>query len=397
MCWVCVRFLAKDPFLQIRLDDIHAGGNGPRRGARGRKSSLDLDVELVGIRALCYSKKTRTHHPDNVLIPVLSIQKNTNDYFSTLERESTPSLDDQKMTDLKDDTAAAPRKPFANIELDDDDDDVDDNEEGLLQCMVQHKKPTKKKKSNRRRRRSSARFLKLSSVDVDDDDDDDEEEAQPESEQLGELYKRAIRMNAENRINAGNSWNLRLIENMDKLIVNDANDTNNGDGNSNESSTGGTGVNFTKASCTLDASVKIYSYRVDDVHLTSYKVLANLNRNDATEKKVKKTSSATTDNGEMMDGDDANDDEHEERTKERKSAETLETNLGKLLLMKLLLMIVCICIDEQSRTIVSHYLFHFQPISISTNSIRPMILIHSFTKCQRPLMKVVPKDCCLSI
>ena len=34
-------------------------------------------------------------------------------------------------------------------------------------------------------------------------------------------------------------------------------------------------VIFTKASCTLDASVKIYSYRVDDVHLTSYKVLAN--------------------------------------------------------------------------------------------------------------------------
>lgn len=39
-------------------------------------------------------------------------------------------------------------------------------------------------------------------------------------------------------------------------------------------------VNFSKASCTLDASVKIYSYRVDYVHLTSYKVLANLNRTD---------------------------------------------------------------------------------------------------------------------
>jgi len=39
-------------------------------------------------------------------------------------------------------------------------------------------------------------------------------------------------------------------------------------------------VNFQKASCTLDASVKIYSYRVDDVHLSSYKVLANLNRTD---------------------------------------------------------------------------------------------------------------------
>lgn len=39
-----------------------------------------------------------------------------------------------------------------------------------------------------------------------------------------------------------------------------------------------TGTDFQKASCTLDASVKIYSYRVDDVWSSSYRVLENLNR-----------------------------------------------------------------------------------------------------------------------
>eukprot|EP00970_Alexandrium_tamarense_P006606 scaffold1131_cov97-Alexandrium_tamarense.AAC.1 len=88
-------------------------------------------------------------------------------------------------------------------------------------------------------------------------------------------------MNAENKINAGNSWGLKLIENMDKFIEED------GASSSPRASTSPAAslalarkmkskddkgrVNFTKASCTLDASVKIYSYRVDDVHLSSYR------------------------------------------------------------------------------------------------------------------------------
>lgn len=43
---------------------------------------------------------------------------------------------------------------------------------------------------------------------------------------------------------------------------------------------GGKGVNFQKASCTIDASIKIYSNRVDDTWNTSYRILENLNRND---------------------------------------------------------------------------------------------------------------------
>lgn len=37
-------------------------------------------------------------------------------------------------------------------------------------------------------------------------------------------------------------------------------------------------VNFQKASCTLDASVKIYSHRVDDTWSSSFRILENLSR-----------------------------------------------------------------------------------------------------------------------
>ncbi len=40
-------------------------------------------------------------------------------------------------------------------------------------------------------------------------------------------------------------------------------------------------VNFQKASCTLDASIKIYSYRVDETIASTYRVLENLSRTDA--------------------------------------------------------------------------------------------------------------------
>jgi len=71
----------------------------------------------------------------------------------------------------------------------------------------------KKSKQKKRRRRSSARFLRLSQG-----AEDEQEEDFATSEHLGEIYRQAIRMNAENKINAGNSWGLKLIENMDKFI-----------------------------------------------------------------------------------------------------------------------------------------------------------------------------------
>lgn len=59
-------------------------------------------------------------------------------------------------------------------------------------------------------------------------------------------YKVIIKMSSENKITAKNSWDLNLIDHMGQIIKED---------------TGHRGVNFQKASCTLDASVKIYSNR----------------------------------------------------------------------------------------------------------------------------------------
>ena len=178
----------------------------------------------------------------------------------------------------------------------------------------------------RARRRSSARFLRLSGRFGADDEDDADGNSNPtlDKENLGEVYRQAIRMNAENKINAGNSWGLKLIENMDKLVHGD-------DVGEDAAMKGGVGangekrVNFTKASCTLDASVKIYGYRVDDVHLTSYKVLHNLNRTDAGGSKKKQSSDDGLDGGDV----DSDADEGRTRKQKRGTTDTLESNLGK--------------------------------------------------------------------
>jgi len=152
-------------------------------------------------------------------------------------------------------------------------------------------------------------------------------------------------MNAENKINAGNSWGLKLIENMDKFIEEDGNEAG-GEANNEKSareefkaarkmkSKDEKGrVNFTKASCTLDASVKIYSYRVDDVHLSSYRVLANLNRTDN-----KKDSQA---NNGGLDGDGVGEEGGvgakavKRRTGPKGPTETLESNMANINMSKL--------------------------------------------------------------
>lgn len=182
--------------------------------------------------------------------------------------------------------------------------------------------------SKRRRRRSSARFLRLSPDEEADDDESDNGGVGKSGltvDNLGEVYRKAIRMNAENRINAANSWDLNLIDHLDRFTAPELRSTTMVS-TMDETLTSATGVNFTKASCTLDASVKIYSYRVDDVHLTSYRVLANLNRTDNKDNKKTKNNE-TTDN--IINEDSG--------TKSQRSAskngaivgDTLEHNLGR--------------------------------------------------------------------
>jgi condensin complex subunit 2 len=134
-------------------------------------------------------------------------------------------------------------------------------------------------------------------------------------------------MNAENRINAANSWNLNLIDHLDRFVAPELRSTS-----MDDTLSMATGVNFTKASCTLDASVKIYSYRVDDVHLTSYKVLANLNRSDTTTSgstKNKKSNEDGVDDGNDPDSNTTTKNHHRNNNKNAGgTVDTLEHNLG---------------------------------------------------------------------
>ncbi|KAI3457351.1 hypothetical protein Pfo_014014 [Paulownia fortunei] len=83
-------------------------------------------------------------------------------------------------------------------------------------------------------------------------------------EQILELFQNCIKLASENKINQKNTWELNLIDHLCEIIkVEEENDAE---------------TNFQKASCTLEAGVKIYSMRVDSVHSEAYKVLGGINR-----------------------------------------------------------------------------------------------------------------------
>ncbi|KAI3497275.1 hypothetical protein L1887_39768 [Cichorium endivia] len=90
-------------------------------------------------------------------------------------------------------------------------------------------------------------------------------------EQIIELFQNCIKLASENvsttlsasKINQKNTWELNLIDHIHDIIKVEENDAE---------------TNFQKASCTLEAGVKIYSTRVDSVHAEAYKVLGAMNR-----------------------------------------------------------------------------------------------------------------------
>ncbi|XP_027348230.1 condensin complex subunit 2 [Abrus precatorius] len=82
--------------------------------------------------------------------------------------------------------------------------------------------------------------------------------------QILDLFQNCIKLASENKINQKNTWELNLIDHLTDIIkVEEEDDAE---------------TNFQKASCTLEAGVKIYSLRVDSVHSEAYKVLGGMNR-----------------------------------------------------------------------------------------------------------------------
>lgn len=267
-----------------------------------------------------------------------------------------------------------------------------------MKAKLDRRSLMKRQGSSRRRRRSSARFLKI----VPEGDDKDGPIYQGTSRRsLGKVYSNAIRMNAENRINASNSWSLNLIDHLDRFVEPEfkqrpgTGEQNEGASNARNANNLESGVNFTKASCTLDASVKIYSYRVDDVHLTSYKVLANLNRTNGNKKN--KANASSSDHSEENEG------ESSSRKKSRANAnavDTLEQNTGEF---RSEYVSIYFLINSRwfqlTKFVVSNHSFTCTTKRISTfiNLMPPLTLIHCFTRCRRHSTRVEQKGFCSQI
>ncbi|ETN38896.1 uncharacterized protein HMPREF1541_06938 [Cyphellophora europaea CBS 101466] len=122
-------------------------------------------------------------------------------------------------------------------------------------------------------------------------------------------FEEWMKMATDNKINAANSWNFALIDYFhDMSLLKE-----------------GDGVNFQKASCTLDGCVKIYTSRVDSVATETGRLLSGLA--DSAEGKGKKS----RESGEDDDAEGEEDEEDEEgnkKPKKKKAAKSHEATLA---------------------------------------------------------------------
>ncbi|KAK4615462.1 Condensin complex subunit 2 [Fulvia fulva] len=132
-------------------------------------------------------------------------------------------------------------------------------------------------------------------------------------------FEEWMKMATDNKINANNSWNFALIDYFhDMSLLKE-----------------GDGVNFQKASCTLDGCVKIYTSRVDSVATETGKLLSGLA--DSGNKK-RKGGDADAEGGEDGEEDEENEDGTTKKSKKKtkRSAEaTLVTSFEQLRLKKM--------------------------------------------------------------
>lgn len=128
--------------------------------------------------------------------------------------------------------------------------------------------------------------------------------------QLAEHYNNCIKLSAENKISTKNAFNLQLIDYMATMIKKKESDMN----------------NFQVAAGTLDASTKIYAYRVDSVYGDTLKIAGGLGQ------------AGKQDQGELGQGEggdeaaedgEANPDQPKKKRRTKKSA-TVEKNLKNI-------------------------------------------------------------------
>ncbi|CAK7233461.1 hypothetical protein SCUCBS95973_008602 [Sporothrix curviconia] len=133
-------------------------------------------------------------------------------------------------------------------------------------------------------------------------------------------FEEWMKLATDNKINATNSWNFALIDYFhDMSLLKE-----------------GDGVNFQKASCTLDGCVKIYTSRVDSVATETGKLLSGLA--DSRENKKKKSGGGDGEDSEGSEDEDELDEDGNIKKKPKKkqrSEATLAPSFASLQLKKL--------------------------------------------------------------
>ena len=116
-------------------------------------------------------------------------------------------------------------------------------------------------------------------------------------------FEEWMKMATDNKINANNSWNFALIDYFhDMSLLKE-----------------GDGVNFQKASCTLDGCVKIYVGRVESVGVEAGRLLSGLaSSNSDDEPKKKKRRGDDDEEGEEAEEGSEGEDEEGGKKKEKK-------------------------------------------------------------------------------
>ena len=117
-------------------------------------------------------------------------------------------------------------------------------------------------------------------------------------------FEEWMKMATDNKINATNSWNFALIDYFhDMSLLKE-----------------GDGVNFQKASCTLDGCVKIYTNRVDSVATETGKLLSGLADSNSSKKKGRE--------GDDVDGEESEEELDEDGNVKKKPKKKVSTCLA---------------------------------------------------------------------
>jgi len=132
--------------------------------------------------------------------------------------------------------------------------------------------------------------------------------------QLAEHYNNCIKLSAENKISAKNAFNLQLIDYMATMIKKKESDMN----------------NFQVAAGTLDASTKIYAYRVDNVYGDTLKIASGLGQAGKQDEGTGGEGIEGTEEGPGGEDGDPNNPDQPKKKRRLKKSSTVEKNLKNI-------------------------------------------------------------------